>query len=41
MDRHCDNAERVVEFLTGHPQVSEVIYPGLESTPVTRSRRGR
>jgi cystathionine gamma-synthase len=29
MDRHCDNAERVVEFLTGHPQVGEVIYPGL------------
>jgi len=30
MDRHCDNAERVVEFLTGHPAVAEVIYPGLE-----------
>ena len=30
MDRHCDNAERVVEFLTSHPSVSEVIYPGLE-----------
>ncbi len=33
MERHCDNAERVVEFLTGHPQVAEVIYPGLESHP--------
>lgn len=33
MDRHCDNAERVVEFLTGHPEVTEVIYPGLESHP--------
>ncbi|UUZ60351.1 cystathionine gamma-synthase [Nocardioides sp. B-3] len=31
MDRHCDNAERVVEFLTSHPKVTEVIYPGLES----------
>lgn len=31
MDRHCDNAERVVEFLTGHSAVSEVIYPGLET----------
>ncbi|WP_245916801.1 cystathionine gamma-synthase [Nocardioides gansuensis] len=30
MDRHCDNAEKVVDFLVGHPQVSEVIYPGLE-----------
>jgi len=33
MDRHCDNAERVVEFLTSHGKVSEVIYPGLESHP--------
>jgi cystathionine gamma-synthase len=33
MDRHCDNAERVVEFLTGHSAVSEVIYPGLETHP--------
>lgn len=29
MDRHCDNAERVVELLTGHPAVAEVLYPGL------------
>ena len=33
MDRHCDNAERVVEFLTGHPSVTQVIYPGLEEHP--------
>ena len=33
MDRHCDNAERVVEFLTGHPAVAEVSYPGLEEHP--------
>jgi cystathionine gamma-synthase len=33
MDRHCDNAEKVVEFLVAHPQVAEVIYPGLESHP--------
>lgn len=33
MERHCDNAERVVEFLDGHPRVAEVIYPGLESHP--------
>ena len=33
MDRHCDNAERVVEFLSGHPGVTEVIYPGLASHP--------
>ena len=33
MDRHCDNAEKVVEFLAGHPAVAEVIYPGLEEHP--------
>jgi cystathionine gamma-synthase len=33
MDRHCDNAERVVDFLTSHPAVGEVIYPGLETHP--------
>ena len=33
MDRHCDNAERVVDFLTSHPKVGQVIYPGLESHP--------
>ncbi len=33
MDRHCDNAEAVVEFLVSHPAVAEVIYPGLESHP--------
>jgi cystathionine gamma-synthase len=29
MDRHCDNAERVVELLTAHPRVVDVLYPGL------------
>jgi cystathionine gamma-synthase len=33
MDRHCDNAEQVVEFLSGHAGVVEVIYPGLETHP--------
>ena len=33
MDRHCDNAEKVVDFLVAHPQVAEVIYPGLEAHP--------
>jgi cystathionine gamma-synthase len=33
MERHSDNAERVVEFLLGHPAVSAVHYPGLESHP--------
>ena len=33
MERHCDNAERVAEFLTAQPELSEVLYPGLESHP--------
>ncbi len=33
MDRHCDNAEKVVEFLDGDPRVAEVIYPGLAAHP--------
>jgi cystathionine gamma-synthase len=33
MDRHCDNAEAVVEFLSGHEAVTQVIYPGLPEHP--------
>ncbi|MBK1785620.1 cystathionine gamma-synthase [Prauserella cavernicola] len=33
MERHCDNAERVVEALTRHPKVSRVYYPGLAEHP--------
>jgi len=33
MDRHCDNAERVVAFLSSHRAVASVLYPGLPSHP--------
>ncbi|TKG61363.1 cystathionine gamma-synthase [Prauserella endophytica] len=33
MERHCDNAERVVEALVRHPKVSRVYYPGLTEHP--------
>ncbi len=33
MERHCDNAERVVDFLAGHHRVREVLYPGLPTHP--------
>jgi cystathionine gamma-synthase len=33
MDRHCDNAEEVVAFLTGDERVSHVYYPGLPDHP--------
>ncbi|MBB5912619.1 cystathionine gamma-synthase [Nocardia transvalensis] len=33
MDRHCDNAETIAEFLAGHPKIEQVIYPGLPDHP--------
>ena len=33
MDRHCDNAEAVADFLQGHPLVTDVYYPGLPTHP--------
>ncbi len=33
MERHCDNAELVTEFLTGHRGVTAVHYPGLANHP--------
>ncbi|HEY2947432.1 MAG TPA: cystathionine gamma-synthase [Micromonosporaceae bacterium] len=33
MDRHCDNAERIVEYLSRHPKVATVLYPGLPDHP--------
>ncbi|MBM7073787.1 methionine gamma-lyase [Shewanella sp. 202IG2-18] len=31
VQRHCDNAEQVAEYLEQHPKISKVFYPGLES----------
>ena len=33
MERHCENALKVAEFLSQHPQVSWVNYPGLSDNP--------
>ncbi|MBM4625626.1 cystathionine gamma-synthase [Rhodococcus hoagii] len=33
MERHSDNAEKIVDLLTGHSAIAQVIYPGLESHP--------
>ncbi|MGC5014586.1 cystathionine gamma-synthase [Streptosporangium sp. DT93] len=33
MDRHCENAERVVDLLLAHPRVTSVLYPGLPDHP--------
>ncbi|MXV60650.1 cystathionine gamma-synthase [Natronorubrum sp. JWXQ-INN-674] len=33
MDRHCENARAIAEWLDDHPDVDRVFYPGLESHP--------
>jgi cystathionine gamma-synthase len=33
MDRHCENAARIVEMLTAHTAVDRVLYPGLPDHP--------
>jgi cystathionine beta-lyase/cystathionine gamma-synthase len=33
MDRHEQNARRIVEFLVAHPKVQRVLYPGLPDHP--------
>ncbi len=33
MERHSQNAQRIAEFLEGHPSVDWVSYPGLASHP--------
>ncbi|MAD77204.1 MAG: methionine gamma-lyase [Rheinheimera sp.] len=33
MERHCQNAQQVAEFLERHDAVKEVFYPGLPSHP--------
>jgi len=34
MERHWENAEKIVDFLDSHPKVSKVIYPGHPSHPM-------
>ena len=33
MARHCENAQKVAEYLAKHPMVSKVYYPGLITHP--------
>jgi len=33
MERHCENARRVAEYLDSHDAVEQVLYPGLASHP--------
>ncbi len=38
MDKHCDNAEAIVDLLVGHPAIDSVLYPGLARPPRPRGR---
>ena len=44
MDRHMESAMEVAQFLSYHPKVTEVIYPGLKTHPqhelAARQQRG-
>ena len=33
MERHCENARRIAEYLAQHPEVKQVRYPGLPTHP--------
>lgn len=33
MEKHCSNAQKIAEFLSGHKKIQKVIYPGLVSHP--------
>ncbi len=33
MERHSQNAQKIAEYLSSHPKVKKVIYPGLKSHP--------
>lgn len=33
MQRHCENAQKVAEYLNNHPQISWVNYSGLKNSP--------
>lgn len=33
MQRHCENANELANWLSSHPKVSKVIYPGLKTHP--------
>jgi O-acetylhomoserine (thiol)-lyase len=38
IDRHCENATKVADFLKGHAKVTNVIHPGQQSGELARRR---
>jgi cystathionine gamma-synthase len=41
MERHCENARRVAEYLESHQHVEHVFYPGLPSHPGHEIAKGQ
>ena len=33
MDRHCENAQAIAEYMEAHPLITWVKYPGLKNNP--------
>ncbi len=33
MEKHCENAQQIAEFLEKHPAVESILFPGLKSFP--------
>ncbi|HLR68254.1 MAG TPA: aminotransferase class I/II-fold pyridoxal phosphate-dependent enzyme [Virgibacillus sp.] len=33
LERHCHTAQKIAEFLDGHPMIEKVFYPGLKNHP--------
>jgi cystathionine beta-lyase/cystathionine gamma-synthase len=33
MQRHCENGEKIANFLTAHPKIDKVYWPGFENHP--------
>ena len=33
MERHCQNAEKIADWLADHPRIQTVYYPGLKTHP--------
>jgi O-acetylhomoserine (thiol)-lyase len=38
MERHCENALKVADFLEGHAKIDKVIYPSLQDGELARRR---
>lgn len=41
MDRHCDNAEKIVEKLQGHPNIAKVFYPTIDESGIYKKQMSR